>query len=319
MIHFLVKLFLNKDIILFHPHRNSNPFVNKENKKKYVFIDPNLLWKITFIFGRTSKLRDYVTIWILNIINPEFIIDINWIAHIQTIYYVWCKNNNKKFIVIQHGTYVGGIVTDAGHYFTKCQEFWVWSEYFKNLFSKKNIGKSVHYRIIGNPVYNTFDRNKFFYKSKLGKKILVAPSLVYSDRFEAFEDLIKVLDKLGLEVIVKEHVLQSEWYKSFDWKHKTNESFYQILEKQIFDFVVTDVSSAMNDIIFFKNRALFFSPPSDKLFFTNNLYSKYLPNMFYSISDFQSGIKSLETLSDKSKQEELLIQLAYIGNQNILN
>jgi hypothetical protein len=305
-------------VIIFHPHRNSSPFINEENRKKYVFVDPNWLWKFTFLFGRTSKLRDYATIWILNIINPKFIVDINWIAHIHTIYYVWCKKNNKKFIVIQHGTYVGGVVTDAAHRFTKCQEFWVWSDYFKIMFSEKNKGKAVSYRIVGNPVYNNFDRDKFSYKSQLGKKILVAPSFVDSERFAAFEDLIKTLDKFGYEVVVKEHVQQSARYKSFDWKHKTNDSFYQILEKQLFDFVVTDVSSAMNDIIFFKNRALFFSPPSEKDFFVNNLYSNYLQNLNTLFANFQTGKLSLESFSDIIRQEDLLVQLAYIGKPNNL-
>lgn len=317
MVQAILKFFLNKDVIIFHPHRNSSPFLNSENRKNYFFINPNLLWKLTIVFGRTSKLRDYAIYSLLSIINPKFIIDINWIAHIHTIYFVWAKNHNKNFIVIQHGTYVGGVVTDAGHRFTKCQEFWVWSHFFQEMFSKLNSGKNVKYKVIGNPVYNDFDRSKFTYKSELGNKILVAPSFVNNERFDSFVELIQDLEKLGFEVTVKQHAQQAGRYKSFQWNKMTNDGFYELMVGHKYDFVITDVSSAMNDIIFFKNKAVFFSPPGDKEFYTKNLYSDYMLNLYDSRLELHSGTIDLHDFFNIENQEKLLLQLSEFHKNTI--
>jgi hypothetical protein len=318
LIQFLVKLFLNKDIILFNPHRNSSPLLNADNKKKYVFIDPNWIWKITFIFGRNSKLRDIAFVWILNIINPIYIIDINWITHLQTIYYVWCKNNGKKFIVIQHGTYVAGVVTDAAHKFTKCQEFWVWSHYFKNLFEENNKGKKVNFKIIGNPVYNQFDRNKMQYKSGIGMNILIAPSLVKDTRYEAYENLINKLSSLGFEITVKPHLFQNILSKNFNWEYQISGNFYDILNSQKYDIILTDVSSAMNDIVFFKNKVIYFSPAGLENYYTENIYSIYLENL---ASSFETITQKEEIfkLVNINNQERLLTNLIIQGNNIISN
>ena len=57
MVSSVVKVFTGREIIFFNPHRNSNPVLNKENKEKFIFLDPLYLWKATGVFGRKSKAR----------------------------------------------------------------------------------------------------------------------------------------------------------------------------------------------------------------------------------------------------------------------
>lgn len=308
MINNIVKWLTGRDIILYNPHRNSEPLVNDHNKKRFIFINPIVLLKATFILGRDTKLRYRTMGLILDIIDPAYILDINWIGKLHSLYYAWCSKNGKKFIVVQHGTYYAGQIIEIDHRYTKCHIFLVWSTYFKQLFESYNKGKNVEIIVIGNPVYNDYDRSAYEYKNEPGDKILVAVSLIEGERFRKVNRFLKKIIGLGFDVSVKEHSYQSREFRSFDWGKRVGqggESLYEMLKNQIFDIVMTDISTAMNDIIFFKNRALLFSPTGNSEHYTKNIYSRYLKNA----AQYEGEINKKEDLYrflDVEAQENLL-------------
>lgn len=318
MINRLVKIFSGKEIILFNPHRNSTPLLTDANKKKYIFLNPALLWKATGLLGTKSLLRYKAMGFLLTIVSPRYIIDINWISRIQTLYFVWCKNHGRNFVVVQHGSYVAGIITDKPHRVAKCHIFLAWSNYFKETLQHYNQGKKLSCIVWGNTVYNQYNRDAFAYTAAAGKKILVAPSLITGERQEVYKQLLEKLKALGFDVTVKEHVYQATRSVPFEGFPKVAGNIFSVLVAQQFDIVITDVSSTMSDIVFFKTRAVFCSPAGDEDFYIDNQYSKYMDNLALGIHQLNSQEDFYRYINIEA-QEELLKCMVAVGHNNNLD
>lgn len=318
MINSLVKYFLSKELVIFNPHRNSDALLNEENRKNYVFFDPKLIWRFTFIFGRNSKLRYQVFAAFLNFLKPIAIIDINWITHLHTLYFVWCKKKNSLFIVIQHGAYVAGVVTDKPHRIIKCNVFLVWSHYWKQMFEVLNEGKKFKCIVFGNPIYNIVNRSELLYNDKPGLKVLIAPTVLEGERYKKYHDLLDKLLNMGFEVYVKEHKYQSRLYMSIEAEHKVDKNFLEIMQSQDFDLVITDISTAMLDIIYYKNRVIYYSPPGNLDAYTENVYSQFLNNLIFDIDSINCA-EDIFNYVDIESQEKLLDFLVQRGNNKLLS
>lgn len=308
MINSIVKAITGREIILYNPHRNSNPLLNAYNKKRFLFINPHWILKSTFFLGRNSRLRYRTMSTILSLINPAFILDINWISKLQSLYYVWCRRNGKKFVVVQHGSQYGGVFLDIDHKYTKCHIFLVWGTYFKELMEEYNPEKNVEIVVYGNTVYNQYDRSEFMYKKKIGNKILVAVSLIKGERFRRLNQFLQNLAGLGFDIVVKEHSFQSTKSDPFEGVKKIEKgsaSLYELLESREYDVVISDVSTALNDAIFFKNRVLFYSPEGDSDYYVNNVYSGFLKNVYYHENEIISS-EDVYKFIDIDTQENLL-------------
>ena len=310
MINSIVKKISGKEIVFINRHRNSIPIV-EDNRDQYFFFDPAFLWKCMGLVGRKSKLRYRLMYWLLSIVQPAWIIDINWLDKLQSLYLVWSNLNNKQFIVIQHGIYYGGIMRDIPEKYVKCNIMLVWSDYFKQMFLENNPGKDFKCINFGNPVYNRYDRREFSYSSNMTNNVLLCPSLMFGYRLQRFYQLINILESFGFNIVVKEHIKQSRVSQPIKGCKKTaGDEFhlYRLLESQEFDIVITDVSSAMTDIIFFKNRAIYFSPKFEGEDFNDNIYAEYLPNLDESLDEVTSRRKLLSFI-DLESQERLLKRL----------
>lgn len=318
MINRLVKIFTGKEIVFFNPHRNSTPLLTEANKKKFIFLNPALLWKATGLLGAKSPYRYQAMGFLLTVVSPRYIIDINWIARIQTLYFVWCKNHGRKFIVVQHGSYVAGIITDKPHRIALCHVFLAWSNYFKQTLEQYNLGKKLSCIVWGNTVYNQYKRDAFAYKPAAGNNILVAPSLINGERFEVYKQLLEKLTTLGFNVTIKEHVYQAARSVPFEGYPKITGNIFSVLMAQQFDVVVTDVSSTMSDVIFFKTRVVFCSPEGDEDFYINNQYSKYMDNLAPAIHQLNTREDFYRYINITS-QEALLQCMVAVGHNNDLD
>ncbi|MFM2360980.1 MAG: hypothetical protein RLY16_2973 [Bacteroidota bacterium] len=316
MINWFLQFITGKQLVFINPHRNSVPLINDLNRKSFIFVNPIMLWKATFVFGSNSKMRYRAMAIMLSIIKPRYIIDINWITRLHTLYFVWCKKQtNRKFIVIQHGTYAAGLISDIPHRIMKCNLFLAWSDYFKSTLLQYNPGKKIEIVTWGNPVYNQYNRNQYRYKEVVGNKILLAPSLLLGDRLAIYQELPKQLTKLGFDVFVKEHSFQKTKSTPIAWEQKIGGDLFSVLQSGQFDVVITDISSAMNDIIFFKTRVIFCSPPGNWDFYTNNIYTLYLQNLALAIDQLKTKADVLKFV-DVNAQEQLLAHLVDVVDQD---
>ena len=92
----------------------------------------------------------------------------------------------------------------------------------------------------------------------------------------------------------------------------------EILKAQNFDYIVTDVSTSLLDIIFFKNKAIYFSPKLDHIAYKENIYSKFLTNL--SNVNFKSFDKlRFENCPNINQQECLLSFMIKEGDNSIIN
>lgn len=319
MINKICKAISGKEIVLFNPHRNSNPIVNEQTKKQYFFINPLPLWKATALFGRKSKLRYRVMGGILSIIDPLSIIDINWTDKRHSLYYAWCKRKGKKFIVIQHGIYHAGVIEDIREKYVKCTTFLVWGENFRQMRERDNKGKNCEYIVYGNPVYNQFNRSAYSYKKETGNNILVAVSVISGERLKQLYDFLQKLESAGFNVTVKEHGHQATKAEPISGFNKSTEDLYGLLKGQVYDYVVTDVSSAMTDIIFFKNRAIYFSPPGNRKSHSDNVYEQYLVNIARRDPFFTDKKDLLNQLSIKAQEKMFGYLIRTDGTRNTLD
>lgn len=319
MINSIYKFISGKEIIIFNPHRNSNPLINETTKKKYVFFNPILIWKVSAILGRNTKLRYRFVAGFLTLIDPKSIIDINWTDRKHSLYFAWCKRNGKKFIVLQHGIYYAGMVSDIREKYTNCTTHLVWGDYFKQLRERDNPGKNCEFIIYGNPVYNQYKRDLFSYKKQTGNDILVAISVIGGKRLKALVGFLDKLEAAGFNVTIKEHNHQSKKSIPIPGYSKIEENLYDLLEKQRFDYVVTDVSSAMTDIIFFKNRAIYFSPEGEDHYHTHNVYEEYLVNIATREGFFTDRKDLLNQISIESQENLLNYLIETEGTSNTLN
>lgn len=255
---------------------------------------------------------------IFNVLQPKCILGINWIGQTDSLYMVWTtKNPKSKFIVVQHGSYVGGVVTDSAHKYTKCDIFYTWGAYFTNSFKKINDGKKTKILSFGNPVYNTIVRKDISYSTSRNQKILLAPSGIKGRRLEELFLLKEKLLSLGFKVYLKQHNMQeSHFQKITDFK-KIKANIFELLKSNEFDIIITDHSSLMLDGIFFKQNMIFFSLPEDDfLEATKNNYTNFLDNLYFKYKDL-SNKEALYSCIDIDAQERLLNDMIEFGDNRI--
>lgn len=317
MINRIIKKITGKEIVFVNYHRNSAPIIDA-NQDKYIFFDPGFLWRLMGIVGKRNKLRYRLMYLLLSLVKPAWIIDINWLDKLQSLYLVWANQHDKQFLVIQHGIYYGGMMRDIPEKYVKCNIMLVWSDYFRNMFLENNPDKNFRCISFGNPIYNKHDRSLSEYPEKIGYKILLAPSLIKGHRFKRHYDLIEKLLTFGFDVTIKEHYKQALDSEPIQVEgcHKNNGDdfhLYELLKSHKYDIVITDVSSAMTDIIFFKNPVIYFSPEFEGENFNKNIYGEYLVNLDHLLDEVKSKNELLSLINLKS-QERLLKRLIKIDN-----
>ena len=265
--------------------------------------------------------------FILNCIHPKYILDINWISKYQSLYRLWTlKNPDSQFIVIQHGSYSGGIiVTDKLHKYTHCDIFLTWGPYFFENFKLYNSLKNVRIINFGNSIYNEFDRTIFTYKENQSNKILLLPTALNNENLSHFYKLTNRLNALGFQVVVKEHFKQGrEKGKDGELKYPSFEnsgikiisgpmgSIYHILAENDYDFIISDQSSSMLDAIFFKNKVIYYDPNNITKGYTTN-FSKYLSNS-YLVDLNKMDRNAFYELINLRNQEALFANMVFLGN-----
>ncbi|AWG23042.1 hypothetical protein FFWV33_16680 [Flavobacterium faecale] len=326
MINSIIKFITGKEIILCDKHRQIEPLAkNSSNKKNYYFFDIGLIWRY-IPFKTSDKKKHKIMYFILSCIQPKYIISMNWQTQRESLYKVWtAKRNNSKFIVIQHGVYVGGTVTDVPHKYTKCDIFLTWGPYFTTEFSKFNSLKKVEVFNFGNSIYNNFNRDNYKYKSTRTNKILILPTALDAKNILYVNVLIKKLQELKFEVFVKEHGKQGVEkdrngllkYPNIEAVTKITGQLYSILQNNDYDFIIADHSSSLLDAIFFKNKVLYCDPNNKSNGYTTQ-YSKYLANVF--LDNYSLKYKNyFEDLLNISNQEALLAEMISTGNNELDN
>jgi len=231
----------------------------------------------------------------------------------DTFHLVWCNKHKRNFIVVQHGIYHGGIVRDIKEKYVKCNIFLVWGHHFKQLYEENNRGKQFKCIPFGNPVYNSYNRGGFSYKKKIGNRVLIAVSVIEGERLKKLHEFLEILEEAGFDINVKPHNLQSKKTDFLKKYRKTSRNLYELLINQEFDILVTDVSSAMTDIIFFKNRVIYFSPDLAGSEINKNVYSKFLKNAVESMHRIHTR-EDILGLIDLKAQENLLKYLIVTDN-----
>lgn len=324
MLNYIIFKISGKELILYDSHRNTTPIVNNaENRKHFVFWNIAILWKLIPLKNK-HKEKHQIMFALLTVLNPKYILSMNWLSKRESLYKVWtAKNPQSKFIVVQHGGYVGGVVTDVPHKYTKCDIFLTWGPFFKDQFTKYNALKNVEILSFGNPVYNTYNRENFEYKLTQAKSILLLPTALNDANVKHINNLIKKLKALNFNVTLKEHSKQGTEkdnngdikYPSIENIDKIEGALYPILQNNNFDFIICDHSSSLIDTIFFKNKVLYFDPNNMNGYKTR--YSDYLPNLFLQDINRMSAT-DLYDLIDIAQQELLLLNMVTTGN-NILN
>ncbi len=262
---------------------------------------------------------------LLNVIKPRYILSMNWQSKRESLYMVWTSKYPKsKFLVIQHGSYVGGYVTDIAHRYAKCDVFLTWGSYFVSAFSKFNDRKKVKLVSFGNPIYNCFNREHYSYNTQLKNKVLLLPTALNNENLNYLYSLIEKFKSLNFEMVLKPHALQGNNYINPDGTFKYPKieginqikgALYPILQENDYDFIISDHSTSLLDAIFFKNKVLYFDPNNKvKGYITH--YSHFLPNLFD--EDFASLSKDrLYELLSIEKQEALFNDMIYLGNNEI--
>ncbi|MEZ7506107.1 MULTISPECIES: hypothetical protein [unclassified Flavobacterium] len=250
----------------------------------------------------------------------------NWLTKRESLYKIWTANNSKsKFMVIQHGVYCGGAVTDVPHKYTKCDVFCTWGPYFTTLFSEFNSLKKVKIFNFGNTIYNTYNRHNYSYKCTSTNKILILPTALDAKNIIYINVLIKKLQELKYEVFVKEHGKQGVEkdrngtlkYPNIEGVSKITGELYPILQSNDYDFIIADHSSSLLDAIFFKNKVLYCDPNNKSNGYTTQ-YSNYLSNVFLDNYSFKCK-NYFEDLLDITNQEALLAEMITTGNNELEN
>ena len=328
MLNFIIKMLFKKKIILFTKHRQTLPIINNYiNKRHFIFINLIYLWRLIPISGK-FKIKYKLMYLILNIINPKYILTINWISKWESLYKVWTKNHpSSKFIVVQHGSYWGGIVIDVKHRYTKCDIFLTWGNYFTQIFDNYNKSKNVKIISFGNPVYNQFERNKIRPKNNNNGKILLMFTSVESYQIEYYNRIIHHLKQLGFDIYLKPHNFQGKKVKinkeeilfpNIMGVKKIEDDTISLLNENDFDFIVSDISTVLLDAIFFKNKVIFFAPNQKYRENNKNRYSEYLENIYFRMDEIKEK-KDLYKFINFEAQEKLLKEMVDKGNNLLIN
>lgn len=306
-------------MVLYNYHRQTIPLVlEEENKRRYIFLKDAFLWR--FIpFKSSNKIKFKIIYSILLFLKPAIILDINWINFKGAVYHLWAKKNRpSKFIVLQHGSYIGGIVTDNAHKYAHCDIFLTWGEFFSDQFKMYNYGKEMEVLTFGNSVLNGVDRSKLSYKKAQDRKVLIAPSGIKGSRLKAVYNLTNRLEDYGFEVFFRQHRFQKSRFQDLNKSIKLDDRpLKEIFLSLDYDFIVSDHSSLMLDAIYSKNRVVFFSAPGEITEYLNNNFTQYLSNIYYGIDEVNS-IEDIYAMPNEVKQEMLLDSMIYKGNNQLL-
>lgn len=300
MLNRLISFLFNKQIIIYENHRNVAPLLNNFNKHKFIFISANPIWKILTVLGN-RKLRDKAVLLVLKVVNPVAILSMNWISNRQHVYFLFAKQKKREFIVVQHGSYVGGIIKDEAHKFAKCTTMLCWSKFFTDTFTLLNPNTITKFINYGNPVYNMYNRATFTYNEAPIKNILCLPTYMKEEYvLKRFKKLYDKLLSLGYNVVVGEHSFQKR-LNPLSNVNVSNTRSLELLKKNEFDLVISDHSSALLDAIFFKNKVLYFNAHLEN---TENKYSEYLLN--------------INTLKIEEITQDILLNTINIKDQELL-
>jgi hypothetical protein len=324
LINSIVKYFTGKEIILYDKHRQTQPLANNPvNKKNYYFFEVGLIWQY-IPFKTSDKRKHKIMYFILNCIQPKYILSMNWQTQRESLYKVWtAKHSKSKFIVMQHGAYVGGVVTDIRHKYTKCDIFLTWGCFFVEEFKKYNSLKKVEVINFGNSLFNQINRENFNYKETATNKILFLPTALNETDCVPFYTIIDTLENSGFQVHIKTHGKQGNEkdkngrliYPKIERGTKVEGNLYALLEKNDFDFIISDHSSALLDAIFFKNKVLYFDPNNNIKGYTTH-YSSYLNNLY--LKDFNNiTINEFYNLINTENQEALFANMVSSSNNEL--
>lgn len=324
MINSTLNFLTGKNIILYDHHRQTLPITNHPiNKQKFLFFNIEKIWK-HIPFKTSDKRKHKIMYCLLTWIRPKYILSMNWLSKRESLYKVWtAKNKYSKFIVVQHGAYVGGVVTDVPHKYIRSDIFLTWGSYFVEQFKAYNSLKKIEIVNFGNTVYNTYNRDSLAYRDTNSNKVLLLPTALNETDILPFYELIGGLKQLNYDIVVKPHNKQGKEknqngvlkYPIIEGVQLISGQLYPILQKNDFEFVVADHSSALLDVIFFKNKVLYFDPHNNTKGYTTQ-YSKYLANIF--LEDYSKMDKnSLNHLISIDKQEALFNNMVRLGNNEI--
>lgn len=325
MVNYILKKVIGKELIMYDRHRNTAPIADHaDNKKYFVFWSLDNFWKCIPLKNK-HKLKHRIMYVILSLLNPKYILSVNWISKRESLYKVWtAKNPKSKFIVVQHGGYVGGFVTDIPHRYTKCDVFLTWGEYFVEQFKSYNSKKKVSIVKFGNPIFNDYNRADYKYNEVKSNKILLLPTALDKENLEIFNTLINKLRELHLDITVKTHGKQGNNEKNSDGSPKFPKMsnlncltgpLYPLLQNNDYDFIISDHSTSLLDAIFFKNKVIYFDPNNKTKGYTTH-YSKYLVNLFE--CNFKTLTKEdFYILVSIEKQEKLLENMIFEGNNEL--
>lgn len=324
MINSILNFFIGKDIILYDRHRQTLPLTeNQHNKKKFLFVDVSFIWSC-IPFKTANNKKHKIMYFILSCIQPKYILSMNWISKRESLYKVWTsKRKNSKFIVVQHGAYVGGIVTDIPHKYTKCDFFLTWGDYFTEQFLDYNSLKKTIILSFGNTIYNQFNRSNLKYRDSKTNKVLILPTALEKEGVNDFYSLVDVLTELNFQIEVKLHAKQGNGedkngtirFPEIGSVHKITGKLYPILQKNEYDFIIADHSSSLLDAILFKNKVIYFDPLNGKDNYVTN-YSNYLTNLYF--QEFKKMDKNhFYELINIKKQEELFNSMVTFGDNEI--
>jgi hypothetical protein len=318
MLNSIVRFLFKKEIILYNRHRQTIPIINEAwNREHFIFFEIIFLWRL-IPFSSKSKYKFRIMYGLLNLISPKFILDVNWISSWHSLYYLWCKKNStSKFIVVQHGLYAAGVITDVAHRYSKCQIMLCWGAYFKELFESYNSGKRARFIIFGNTIYNREHRSFFQYVPTFTGNILLVPTGIKRERLEVLTRFKDKLEGLGFNVFLKEHNLQTRFFGKIDGFNKIQGDIYSILSEKNYDIVISDHSSCLLDAIYYKNNVLFFSPLLEDEYYYNNIYSDFLPNLALGYASMKSK-NELYAFVDTKAQENLYQHLVSEGDNSLL-
>ncbi len=308
-----MKIF-GKYIALYSNHRQTEPILSDQfNRENYWFINFNYIWKPLRILGSTnrSKLRVYVYLKLLRIVNPRIIIDINWIGRLQIIHDLYARRHPKstKFMVIQHGNYSAGRIESTVHRTVRCSVFWIWGDYYLNQLELN--GRQFY--VGGNPVYNKYHKMQQGISKRRdtsSKSVLFLNSYIDDDVINKIEMAAEHFKKLGFEVFWKPHNLYSGRLNLSHVNILTGINLYEAFYNGRFKYIITDESTTLLDAVFFKNNVLFMKSGKFK---SVNLYNSYLKE--FKVEELKQNVP-LDQLIDQENQLKMFESAISLKDHN---
>jgi hypothetical protein len=223
--------------------------------------------------------------------------------------------------VVQHGGYVGGVVTVNSHKYIRSDVFLTWGEHFQKYFKELNSKKAISIVNFGNPIYNGIQRDNFKYDTKELKNVLIINSGVTNKGLTNLKALVSWLQKQGYIIAVKPHAHQEKKFIPLSLSNvniivgNTNKD---LLRSDAYDLIIADHSTSLVDAIFFKKKVLFFPQYDRGTVFHKNVYSKFLKPLEVPQLLALSKSKDLNSLVDISGQESLFKALITVRENNLV-